>query len=344
MFNPNQNNPSALRKSTALASAIFLVFVALGTPRAFAANKDIIQLQVQVQQLQDAVARLQQSNDERMGVLKDLVQQSADSVNKMSSSVTAIQQQMKSQQDAENGKIDQVSGQIQSLNDSLDELKARMDRLEKLMQNVQSQQQSMGASMQGAAPTGGSASGPTSLPPGTESPMTASPASPADQPPAPAGRRGKPAAGTPMSAAPAPSDNSGAPAAPPADELYKSALNDYMAAKYNVASSEFGEVVKNYPDNPLSGNSYYYQAEINYRSGRYADAIKAYDAVINNYPASNKVPVSRLHKGMALIALKQRDEGVRELRLLIQRFPNSPEAMQARSKLSGMGVTVSARR
>ena len=31
---------------------------------------------------------------------------------------------------------------------------------------------------------------------------------------------------------------------------------------------------------------------------------------------------------------------LREFRTLIQRFPNSPEAMQARSKLSGMGVTV----
>ena len=68
-------------------------------------------------------------------------------------------------------------------------------------------------------------------------------------------------------------------------------------------------------------------------------AIKNYDNVIEQYPASNKVPVSRLHKGKALIASKQNAAGVRELRSLIQRFPNSPEAMQARSKLSGMGVT-----
>jgi TolA-binding protein len=46
---------------------------------------------------------------------------------------------------------------------------------------------------------------------------------------------------------------------------------------------------------------------------------------------------------MALIALNQKDAGVREFRTLIQRFPNSPEAMQARSKLSGMGVTVTPR-
>jgi TolA-binding protein len=47
---------------------------------------------------------------------------------------------------------------------------------------------------------------------------------------------------------------------------------------------------------------------------------------------------------MALLDIKQNDAGVRELRALIQRFPNSPEAMQARSKLSGMGVAVTPRR
>ena len=113
-----------------------------------------------------------------------------------------------------------------------------------------------------------------------------------------------------------------------------------MGAKYQLASSEFSDVVKFYPDHPLAGNSYYYQAEISYRSGKYQDAIRDYDRVLEQYPDNNKVPVSHLHKGQALIALNQKDAGVRELRSLIQRFPNSPEAMQARSKLSGMGVPV----
>ena len=78
--------------------------------------------------------------------------------------------------------------------------------------------------------------------------------------------------------------------------------------------------------------------------GHYTDAIKHYDKVIEQYPASNKVPVSRLHKGNALIESKQTAAGVRELRSLIQRYPNAPEAMQARSKLSGMGVPVTPRR
>jgi tol-pal system protein YbgF len=326
-------------KPICLVFAAFLLTSVFTVPSsAFAVNKDMVQLQTQIQQLQDAVARLQQSNDERMGVLKDLVQQSSDSVNKMAAGMEALQRQMQTQQDAQNGKIDQVSGQIQSLNDSLDELKARMASLEKLMQSIQGQQQSMSANMQGQ-PQGGGAALPA---PSAPAPDTALPEAPPSTAPTPAPivRKGKPSAGIPMAAAPEPAGASAAPAAPPADELYKTALGDYMSAKYALSSAEFGDVVKFYPDNPLAGNSYYYIAEIEYRGGHYSTAIKAYDSVLQQYPDSNKVPVAHLHKGMALIALKQNDAGIHELRSLIQRFPNSPESMQARSKLSGMGVPV----
>ncbi len=42
--------------------------------------------------------------------------------------------------------------------------------------------------------------------------------------------------------------------------------------------------------------------------------------------------------------MKQTDAGVREYRALIQRFPNSPEAMSARSKLNGMAIPITPRK
>ena len=100
-----------------------------------------------------------------------------------------------------------------------------------------------------------------------------------------------------------------------------------------------GDVIKAYPDNQLAGNSSYYQAEIDFRAGRYAPAIKNYDRVLEQYPGNAKIPVSHLHKGQALIVQKQNDAGIREFKSLIARYPNSPEATQARSKLNGMGVS-----
>lgn len=290
---------------------------------AHAVNKDMVQLQTQVQQLQDAVARLQQSNDERMGVLKDLVQQTADSVNKMSTVVGGLQQRMQTLQNANGQKSDQLSGQVQSLNDSLDEVKARMGRMEKALGEVQTTQQStnaMLASLPGNAPPGGT----TAVPAPTNDGGNGAPTN------------GKPAPGTPLSSLnspvqpAAPSGASG----PTAAEMYRTAYGDYMSGKNTLSASEFQDLIKAYPDDNLAGNAYYYIGEMELRNGKPSAAIKDYDHVLEHYPDNSKIAAAHLHKGDALVAMRQNEAGVREYRALIQRFPNSPEAAQARAKVS----------
>src|ERR1700745_355947 len=97
----------------------------------FAANKDMIQLQTQVQALQEQMARMQQSFDERMGVMKNLVEQTTDNVNKMAVSVDTLNKSLQQQNADAAGRLDQVSSQVQSLHDSVDELKARMAKVNK---------------------------------------------------------------------------------------------------------------------------------------------------------------------------------------------------------------------
>jgi TolA-binding protein len=308
--------------SLALAAVLFSAPVP-----AFAVNKDMVQLQTQVQQLMDAVARLQQSNDERMGVMKDLVQQTTDSVNRMSVAVDALQKQGRTQSDASARSLETVSGQMQSLNDSIDELKARLAKMERALGDVQSSQQSISARLEsGAAPTSGTM-------PVSGAPMD-SPAPGATAPPPTKG--GKPSAMIPSANASLPSN----PSAPPVEDLYRTAFSDYNGAKYPLASAEFNDVIRFYPDSNLAGNSYFYLGEIDYKAGRYAPAARNYDKVMEQYPGNPKIAVSQLRKGESLLALKQTDAGARELRSLIQRYPNSQEAVAARSKLNGLGITV----
>lgn len=304
--------------------ALAALLLAAALP-AHAVNKDMIQLQTQVQQLQDAVARLQQSNDERMGVLKDLVQQTADSVNKMSTVVNGLQLRMQNMQNASGQKSDQLSGQVQSLNDSLDELKARMGRMEKALGDVQTTQQSTNAmltNLPGNAAPGGSTAVPAPANDGSNTVPT----------------NGKPAPGTPLSSLNGPGQPTTlAPAAasgPSAAEMYRTAYGDYMSGKNNLSASEFQDLIKAYPDDNLAGNAYYYIGEMELRSGKASAAIKDYDHVLEHYPDNSKIAAAHLHKGDALVAMHQNEAGVREYRALIQRFPNSPEAAQARAKIS----------
>jgi len=67
-----------------ITKVLFVVVAAmlLATP-AFCVSKEIVQLQTQVQALQDQMTQMRQSFDERMGVMKNLIEQSTDNVNKV---------------------------------------------------------------------------------------------------------------------------------------------------------------------------------------------------------------------------------------------------------------------
>jgi tol-pal system protein YbgF len=125
---------------------------------------------------------------------------------------------------------------------------------------------------------------------------------------------------------------------PPLKETFQSGMSDYNAARYEVASGEFQDVIHYYPMDELAGASQFYLGEIAYRQKNYADAVKAYNAVLEGFPGSAKAPAAQLRKGLALLQLGKKDAGITELRLLIKRHPQTPEAAQAKAKLSALGV------
>ncbi len=299
-----------MRKKFLSIAALFLITVTALPPRAHAVAKEIIELQTQVSQLQDMITQLKQSNDERMGVLLHIVQQNADNIAKVTSQMNAVQQAVSSQNENQ-----QLSGQIQALNDSVDELKTRIGKLDTTLQSMQAQLQNVQNQGGSAAPAPGAAD--------------------ATPPAGAAGPGGAPAAG-PASGAAA----NNAALAPPLQQTYQAGLRDYNSAKYELANNEFGDVAKYYPQEDLAGNSHFYMGEIAYRQGKYAQAVKQYDVVLEQFAGNPKAPAAQLRKGESLLDSQQRDAGAQELRSLIQRYPQTPEAAEARSKLNGLGIRI----
>ena len=125
----------------------------LALPASAGTKEQLIQLQTQVQALQDQMARMQQAFDERMGVMKNLVEQTTDGVNKMSGTVTALDKSVKSQSNDSGGKVDQLSTQVQALQDSVDELKGRVAKVSKQLEDMQNAAQNINASPAGSAVT-----------------------------------------------------------------------------------------------------------------------------------------------------------------------------------------------
>ena len=279
-----------MRKIPHVLNVLVLVAAVCVAMPSFGASKEIIQLQTQVQQLQEQMAAMKQSFDERMGVMKNLVEQNTDAANKTTAAITTLQNTLQKQQGDSAGRVDQLSGQIQALNDTMDELKVRLAKVSKQLEDMQSTQQSLAASQQAAQ-----------------------------------------------------AQAQAQAQAPPPDVLYANALRDYNGGNNDLASKEFADYVKYYPNTDLAGNSYFYLAELQFRAGNYPQAVTNYDLVLQNFPSGNKAASAQLKKGFALIEMGQKDDGVQELRHLIQRYPKTNEAMQARERLKKLGATTAAK-
>ncbi len=267
-----------------------LLTLCLAVPPAWGVNKETIQLQTQVQQLQEQMTAMQRSFDERMGVMKNLVEQDTDAINKVAAALTSLQATLQKQQGDASSHVDQLSGQIQSLNDSLDELKARLAKVSKQLEDMQASQQSVAAQT-----------------------------------------------------AQQQAQQQAQAQAPPPDVLYNNALRDYNGAKNDLAIQEFSDYIKFYPNTDLAGNCYFYLGEIQFRQGNYQQAAQSYDQVLQNFPTGTKVASAQLKKGFSLIELGKQDDGVQELRRVIQRYPRSNEALQARERLRKLGVSSTGR-
>jgi tol-pal system protein YbgF len=281
-----------MKKQSFIVLAALLGFLVCAGPGAAAADtkSQLIQIQTQLQLMQDNMSRMQQSFDERMGVMKDLLTQQTDNVNKMGSAVQNLQKTLGQQTSDAGSKVDQISGQVQALHDAVDELKARLAKVSKQLDDMQTAQQNI-----------------TSPPAGSQP-------------------------GNPGAAA------NNVPQAPPADQLYNDGLRDYNANKNDLASQEFAQYLQVYGNTDLAGNAQFYLGEISYRQGNYAGAVQAYNKVLDQYPGGNKTAAAQLKKAYALLELGQRDAGVQELRSLISRYPKSPEALQARDRLTKLGA------
>jgi tol-pal system protein YbgF len=134
-----------MKTSYSYVRSLFVVVLLCAAP-AFAGTKEqLIQIQTQVQALQDQMAQMKTSFDERMGVMRNLIEQTTDSVNKMNNSMSDLNKNIQQQSGNSVAKVDQVSTQVQSLQESIDELKSRLTKVSKQLEDMQAAQQNLQA-------------------------------------------------------------------------------------------------------------------------------------------------------------------------------------------------------
>jgi tol-pal system protein YbgF len=129
----------------------------LGPHPAEAVSREIIELQRDVTTLLQGQKEQSTATTQNHAVLKTLLEQSNDNVNKLSGTMGSLQKSVQDVQANSGARLDSMTTQVQGLSDNLEEIKSRLGKLNQQLTEIQNSLQSVEAKLAGSAPAGGGA-------------------------------------------------------------------------------------------------------------------------------------------------------------------------------------------
>ena len=294
----------------------------------FAVNKDIVALQ---RDLEDKINAVQNDVNSKLDTMNGMLtaiqadsRRNAELLSSMQDNVSAGVSKSLAPVNGLNGRVDAVGEDVRSLKDALADLSARMERMDAKITDLKNQMQIMQS-----PPPAPSGSGPTGGPQGALSPPQSSilPQMPASS--FPTGVAG--VSPNPATAAP--------PRGMSAERSYTDAMRDLQTGKADLAYSEFQQYLTYFPNTELAAKAQYYLGEIDYNRGKYADAVKNFDIVLERYPENPKTADAHLMKAYSLMRANERNRAVQEFRVLVANYPHTDDARKALQTLRQLGVS-----
>lgn len=151
-----------------------------------------------------------------------------------------------------------------------------------------------------------------------------------------AGTSSPPATGTEPSAVPAGADTAAArPLSSEAEgkRVYDQAYKDLTRGNYSLAILGFREFLRRSPTSDLADNAQYWVGECSYAQRDFGAAIREFLRVPELWPQGDKVPAALLKTGYSYLQLDDRANARTYLNRVVEEFPDSEEAVQAKNKI-----------
>jgi tol-pal system protein YbgF len=115
------------------------------------------------------------------------------------------------------------------------------------------------------------------------------------------------------------------------------ALLDPKEKRYDEAATAFAAFVAKYPGDPLTANAQYWLGEAYYVSQKNAEALAAFQVVVDQHAGSNKAAGALFKIGRLQQAGGQRNAARDSYRKVITDYPDSSAAGLARQRLEQLG-------
>lgn len=121
-------------------------------------------------------------------------------------------------------------------------------------------------------------------------------------------------------------------------EEYEATLALLERKEYRTMITRLRDFIKKYPTSDLADNAQYWIGEAYYALREFDQAILEFDEVRRRYPKGDKVPAALLKQAFAFAELGDKVDARLILRDLIDRYPQTPEALKAEQKLKELEV------
>lgn len=118
---------------------------------------------------------------------------------------------------------------------------------------------------------------------------------------------------------------------------FSQAYMKYREGGYDSAVNLFRAYLRNFGQTEKSDDALFWIAESLAAQGRLAEALAEYDGLLAKYPNGDKVVSGRLKKGLTLLQMERRQEGVEALKSVVSLHPNTQESETARAELVRLG-------
>jgi tol-pal system protein YbgF len=118
------------------------------------------------------------------------------------------------------------------------------------------------------------------------------------------------------------------------EKEYQAAYDLFTAEKYPESRKAFEDFVAKNSSHELAGNSQFWIGESYFREKDFSAAILAYEEVLKKYAGNRKVPAALYKQGLAFLEMKDKKVATAILNELVEKYPESDEAAQAKAKLA----------
>jgi tol-pal system protein YbgF len=118
-----------------------------------------------------------------------------------------------------------------------------------------------------------------------------------------------------------------------AEELYRTSYMDLTRGNYELAIQGFQNYLVRHPSGSNLPEVHYYLGESYYARERHLEAVSEFQYVVREFPGARLVRAAYLKSGLCYVALEESNLARRSLQELVDKYPDSEEAVQARGEL-----------